>query len=110
MRMFFSLFLFLICFSLNAIECPNFEGQWTCNDQSSETYNLTITQILKSDTATCLLAHDKFICLGTVNGNVHILDLNGNEIIRLHPHKKQINDLSLDNTGDYIASCSTDGN
>jgi hypothetical protein len=70
----------------------------------------SVPSILSNDSATCFVVHSKFLCVGTAGGNVHILDLNGNEIIKLQPHKKQINEISLDEAGDVCATCSTDGN
>ena len=45
--------------------------------------------------------------LGTQTGKVFILDLEGN-LIRLLPeyHQSVVKDLSIDECGEYIASCS----
>ncbi len=34
----------------------------------------------------------------------------GNEIMRLQAHSQPINDICLDSKGEYVASCSNDGN
>ena len=69
----------------------------------------SVSSILKKDTAKCLLAHEKFLVLGTASGRLFILDLNGNEIMSFAVHSAAVNDLSLDCNGDYVASCSNDG-
>ena len=69
----------------------------------------SVTTILKKDSAKVLLASEKFLVLGTASGRLYVLDLNGNEILQFHPHQKPINDLSLDSSGDHVASCSNDG-
>lgn len=47
--------------------------------------------------------------LGTRNGCVHVLDFNGYEIKKYALHSDAVNDVSVDSSGDYIASCSDDG-
>ena len=61
------------------------------------------------DTARCLLAHSKFLLLATSSGALYMLDLNGNLIQHFTLHSAPINDLSLDASGEYLASCSMDG-
>ncbi len=61
MRVVCGVFLVSVAFLFNAnaqvlqtqdrAECPHLEGEWSCNDQSSNSYELTITQILDSDVA-----------------------------------------------------------
>ena len=68
-----------------------------------------VTSILASDAASCLAAHVKFIALGTASGAVHVLDLSGNEIRRFSPHSAVVNDICIDSTGEFVASCSQDG-
>lgn len=65
--------------------------------------------ILQSDSARVLLPHSKFLVLGTHKGKVHILDLNGNSIMTRRPHNAPINDMSLDEEGEFLATCSDDG-
>lgn len=69
----------------------------------------SVVTILKSDKATCLVAHEKFLVMGTQTGRLHVLDVTGNEIMRLEVHSGPVTDLSMDSTGDFVASCSTDG-
>lgn len=44
-----------------------------------------------------------------LSGSIHILDVNGNRIREYPSHTAMVNELSIDATGDYIASCSDDG-
>jgi len=68
-----------------------------------------VTDILKKDSASCLYAHDKFLILGTVSGAVYMLDFSGYLIKRFKPHDSKVNALSVDQNGDFVASCSDDG-
>eukprot|EP01119_Soliformovum_irregulare_P019120 TRINITY_DN5998_c0_g1_i1.p1 TRINITY_DN5998_c0_g1~~TRINITY_DN5998_c0_g1_i1.p1 ORF type:complete len:882 (+),score=254.78 TRINITY_DN5998_c0_g1_i1:60-2705(+) len=68
-----------------------------------------VVEILRRDAASCMAVHDKFLCLGTHWGFVFVLDFNGNEIKRFSRHSATINELSIDDTGEFIASCSDDG-
>ncbi|CCI48681.1 unnamed protein product [Albugo candida] len=65
--------------------------------------------LLKEDAISCLAVHINYICVGTYNGNVILLHLDGTFIQRLHHHSKKVNDLHIDETGQHIASCSDDG-
>eukprot|EP01104_Vermistella_antarctica_P020689 TRINITY_DN896_c0_g1_i3.p1 TRINITY_DN896_c0_g1~~TRINITY_DN896_c0_g1_i3.p1 ORF type:complete len:938 (+),score=181.35 TRINITY_DN896_c0_g1_i3:205-3018(+) len=67
------------------------------------------TGILQRDSASCLGVHEKFLALGTRSGMVYILDFNGNENKRITCHAGPVNEVSIDATGEYIASCSNDG-
>lgn len=70
-----------------------------------------LTDILKKDAASCLAAHSKFLALGTHWGVVHVLDHQGNNIREKEfpSHTTTVNEISIDDNGDYIASCSDDG-
>ncbi|XP_020616436.1 vacuolar protein sorting-associated protein 41 homolog [Orbicella faveolata] len=61
--------------------------------------------------ASCMAVHTKFLALGTHYGVVHILDHQGNPISsKKYPsHTTAINQISIDQSGDYVASCSDDG-
>nr|CCA22602.1 vacuolar protein sortingassociated protein 41 putat [Albugo laibachii Nc14] len=65
--------------------------------------------LLKEDAISCIAVHINYICIGTYNGNVILLQLDGTFIQRIHHHSKKVNDLHIDETGQYIASCSDDG-
>lgn len=47
--------------------------------------------------------------LGTHFGHVYILDFNGNQIKKVSAHSVTVNELSIDDSGDFLASCSDDG-
>ena len=40
----------------------------------------SVTEILEKDPASCLCVSDKILALGTHDGTVHVLDINGNEV------------------------------
>ncbi len=48
--------------------------------------------------------------LGTRSGMVFVLDFNGNKIKQFACHSLTVNEISVDDTGEYVASCSDDGN
>ena len=50
--------------------------------------------------------HEKFIVLGDVHGQVFLLDHSGNIIRQINAHKGPVTCISIDSTGEYIASCS----
>lgn len=68
-----------------------------------------VAAILRTDSARCLIPNDKFLVLGTQGGKVHVLDLEGHEILKRDLHTQPINDMSLDETGEFLATCSDDG-
>lgn len=53
----------------------------------------------------------QFVCLGSHWGFIHILDHQGNKVESksLQPHAVAVNQISIDQSGEYIASCSDDG-
>eukprot|EP01052_Picozoa_sp_SAG31_P063709 SAG31_NODE_22625_length_521_cov_1.362559_1_plen_76_part_10 len=53
----------------------------------------SVAEILQRDRASCLRTHEKFLAVGTQNGFVYILDLNGNEIKRWYAHASAVNDV-----------------
>ncbi|XP_012273995.1 vacuolar protein sorting-associated protein 41 homolog [Orussus abietinus] len=70
-----------------------------------------LEQILQNDAASCIAVHTKFLCLGSHWGMIHLLDHQGNNIQSktLQAHAVAVNEISIDQNGDYIASCSDDG-
>ncbi|XP_065186438.1 vacuolar protein sorting-associated protein 41 homolog [Sycon ciliatum] len=68
-----------------------------------------VKEVLKNDAASCLAVQGKFLALGTHWGVVHILDLQGNRIKQFPCHSTTVNEISIDGGGDYVASCSDDG-
>ncbi|ELR10906.1 7fold repeat in clathrin and VPS proteins repeat-containing protein [Acanthamoeba castellanii str. Neff] len=63
----------------------------------------SVLEILKDDSATCMHT------LGTRTGMVYLLDFTGNMIKKYSNHSAAVNEISIDETGEYLASCSDDG-
>ncbi|KAJ8727819.1 hypothetical protein PYW08_016204 [Mythimna loreyi] len=71
-----------------------------------------VQNILLKDAVSCICVHTKFICLGTRLGKIHLLDHEGNAVPmnkELQAHASAVNQISMDRSGDHIASCSADG-
>ncbi|KAJ8982241.1 hypothetical protein NQ317_013543 [Molorchus minor] len=70
-----------------------------------------LQSILLKSSATCIAVNPKFICLGSHWGIIHILDHQGNSIRgkELKAHTVSVNQISIDNNGEFIATCSDDG-
>lgn len=68
-------------------------------------------EILRNGAASCIAVHPKFIALGMHGGTVYILDHQGNNIRskELELHRDSVTQLSIDEQGDHLASCSRDG-
>ncbi|KAH7343609.1 vacuolar assembling protein VPS41 [Rhizoctonia solani] len=66
-------------------------------------------QLLEKDSACALAMSDSVMLLGTHNGIVHILDFNGTRQKSYRPHTATITDMSIDTTGDFVATASIDG-
>lgn len=58
-----------------------------------------------------ILLFVKFICVGSLWGMIHILDHQGNNVgtKELQAHTVAVNQISIDDNGDFLASCSDDG-
>ncbi|ELU45698.1 vacuolar assembling protein VPS41 [Rhizoctonia solani AG-1 IA] len=65
------------------------------------------SQLLEKDSA-CAIAISESL-LGTHSGIVHVLDLNGVRQRSYRPHTATITDMSVDTTGDFVATASIDG-
>lgn len=75
-----------------------------------------LLNILLKDAVSCICVHTKFICIGTRWGVIHLLDHEGNIVAisqdgktEFQAHTIAVNQISVDQNGDYIASCSDDG-
>ncbi|XP_078322203.1 vacuolar protein sorting-associated protein 41 homolog isoform X3 [Crassostrea virginica] len=68
-------------------------------------------KLLSKDCVSCLAVHSKFLVVGTHWGMIHIFDHAGNAIRdkEIAAHTTTVNQLSIDDSGDFIASCSDDG-
>jgi WD40 repeat protein len=63
-----------------------------------------------ADSITCMRVHKRFLLAGTANGSVLQMDLEGARVIRrLDCHTDRVSDLSVDDSGRYLASSSDDG-
>ena len=63
---------------------------------------LDVAEMLTRDSVSCIRAHEKFLVIGTQNGFIYILDLNGNEIKRFYVHSMPVNEVSVDVTGECV--------
>ncbi|KAF8338443.1 vacuolar assembling protein VPS41 [Amanita rubescens] len=68
-----------------------------------------IPDLLKKDAASSLAIMNRTMALGTHGGIVHILDLSGKRLKSYKPHMASIVDISVDATGDFVATASIDG-
>lgn len=70
-----------------------------------------VAKILLSDAASCLAVHPKFIAIGTQKGRVYVFDHLGNKIAgnNVPPHAIDVNQISVDKAGEWLASCANDG-
>ncbi|KAF5387652.1 hypothetical protein D9615_000773 [Tricholomella constricta] len=69
----------------------------------------SVPDLLKKDSASALAIANKLMALGTHGGIVHILDLEGKRIKSYKPHLASIVDISMDDTADFVATASIDG-
>ena len=65
-----------------------------------------VTEKVKNDLASCLKCHPRFLVLGMKSGIVYVLDPHGDIIKQYRPHKNAVNDISIDQSGDHVATCS----
>ncbi|KAJ8501707.1 hypothetical protein ONZ51_g465 [Trametes cubensis] len=66
-------------------------------------------QLLQKDSASMLAYANQRLALGTHGGMLHILDLSGQHIKSFTAHSASVSDISMDVTGDFIATASIDG-
>ncbi|KAF0294963.1 Vacuolar protein sorting-associated protein 41 [Amphibalanus amphitrite] len=66
--------------------------------------------LLAAEPATCLCVHPKLVLVGTGLGRVHVFDHLGNRVRPARqPHTLCVNEISADEAGEHVASCSDDG-
>ncbi|XP_075683045.1 vacuolar protein sorting-associated protein 41 homolog isoform X2 [Rhinoderma darwinii] len=68
-----------------------------------------VTEILQEDAASCMTVHEKFLAMGTHNGKVYLLDIQGNTTQRFDISTVKINQISLDESGEHVGVCAEDG-
>ena len=66
-------------------------------------------EILGKDVASCMAVSSKVLALGTHWGMVYILDYSGNKIQAFESHSAKVNEICIDDSGEFLASCSDDG-
>ncbi|KAJ6450316.1 hypothetical protein C8R47DRAFT_998937 [Mycena vitilis] len=69
----------------------------------------SLPDLLKKDSASALHISKSLMALGTHGGIVHILDLSGDRIKSYKQHMASIIDISMDETAEYVATASIDG-
>ncbi|KAJ6544053.1 hypothetical protein B0H19DRAFT_956201 [Mycena capillaripes] len=68
-----------------------------------------LPDLLKKDSASALCISKSLLGLGTHGGIVYILDLAGNKVKAYKPHMASIIDIAMDETAEYVATASMDG-
>lgn len=68
-----------------------------------------INDLLRKDSISAISVSNKFIAVGTHSGIVHVLDMTGKRIKSYKPHQASISDMEMDNTADFVATASIDG-
>ncbi|EAU82714.2 vacuolar protein sorting 41 [Coprinopsis cinerea okayama7 len=69
-----------------------------------------VPDLLKKDSASAIaISGNRLIALGTHAGIVHIMDLTGKRLKSYKPHLASIVDIEFDETGDWVATASIDG-
>lgn len=70
-----------------------------------------IQKMLKTDYISCVAFHSKIVCIGTGLGYVRLFDHLGNSVPNKHlrTHMVAVNQISIDDRGEYLVSCSDDG-
>ncbi|KAJ2803540.1 Vacuolar protein sorting-associated protein 41 [Coemansia guatemalensis] len=68
-----------------------------------------VQALFERDTASTLLASERFLVLGTHWGNVVIIDFEGNEVKKWRAHSTTVNSVSVDLDNEYVASAGDDG-
>lgn len=81
---------------------PILKYERLCND---------LETVLQKEAVSCMTFNSKIICIGTFWGLVHVFDHQGNRIPIKHlkAHTVAVNQISLDATGNFIATCADDG-
>ncbi|KAG5518807.1 hypothetical protein PMAC_002778 [Pneumocystis sp. 'macacae'] len=67
------------------------------------------SEIFSKDFISTFEILSNILVLGSHNGYLYIIDINNNEFLQHHIHSASISGLSIDDTGEYIATASIDG-
>ncbi|XP_078486884.1 zinc finger protein isoform X2 [Ciona intestinalis] len=94
-----------------ASDSESSEEEWEEPKLKYDRMGNDLLEILRTDAASCIALHSKFVALGTHWGIVYILDHSGNNNTSKHckPHATSVTGISLDGSGEHVASCSDDG-
>jgi len=68
-----------------------------------------LLEILRGDSISAFLAHERFIAVGTSKGKIILCDHDGNKIQDVADHNGEITCLKMDARAELIASSSSDG-
>ncbi|KAJ1732430.1 Vacuolar protein sorting-associated protein 41 [Coemansia biformis] len=68
-----------------------------------------VATLFEKDTASALIAAERFLVLGTHWGNVVIIDFEGNEVKRWRAHSATVNSVCVDAANEFVASAGDDG-
>ncbi|KAJ1719857.1 Vacuolar protein sorting-associated protein 41 [Coemansia erecta] len=69
----------------------------------------SLDSLLSRDSASALVATQRFLVVGTHWGNVVVLDYLGTEVQRWRAHSAAVSSLSVDLAGEHVASSGDDG-
>ncbi|EDR12623.1 vacuolar assembling protein VPS41 [Laccaria bicolor S238N-H82] len=69
----------------------------------------SLPDLLKKDSGSAITVCNKHLAMATHAGIIHILDLTGKRIKSYKPHLASVVDISFDETGDFVATASIDG-
>lgn len=66
--------------------------------------------LLKTEAASAMTISDRFMVLGTHAGYVHVLDIEGNAVVKsFQNHAASVTCVSIDSSGEFLASAGDDG-
>ncbi|KAJ2714902.1 Vacuolar protein sorting-associated protein 41 [Coemansia spiralis] len=68
-----------------------------------------VEALFAKDTASALVAAERFLVLGTHWGNVVVIDFEGNEVKRWRAHSATVNSVCVDAACEFVASAGDDG-
>ncbi|QSL66436.1 hypothetical protein MERGE_000816 [Pneumocystis wakefieldiae] len=69
-----------------------------------------ITEIFSNDFISTFEVLSNILILGSHNGYLYIIDMENDKLTKHHIHSASVTDISIDSTGEYIATASIDGN
>lgn len=75
-----------------------------------ETLQGEAARVLVDRSASCLLVHSRFLALGSGSGTTTVMDFVGTPVRSYAFHKRVVTDLSCDENGEFLGSCSLDQN